>query len=133
MTRPGVTPSPGLDTTTCVIYMRSVPGYPDHRALTQPLSLVMMDGSAEFIPVDFAWDGSSVPWVFQGFFPRHKHPIASARHDYRCHRARTKAERRFADEQFRLDVATTSWPITAAVAYAGVRIGALLGLGKCRD
>ena len=113
-----------------IIYMRNVPGEPNHRALTQPLPCLRMDGTMDYVPVDFSWDGSSVPWVFQGFFPRHNHPIASCRHDYRCLNARTKAERKFADKEFEKDVGTTSWWITKKVGYIGVRVGAYLGIGK---
>jgi len=112
-----------------IIYMRSVPGKPDHRALTQPLSCGNPDGSAGLVPVNFEWDGSSVPWIFQGFFPRHKHPIASCRHDWRCLHARNPAERKWADKEFEADVGRTSWWVTKKLGYAGVRIGALLGIG----
>jgi len=50
----------------------------------------MPDGSIDMIPIDFTWDGSSVPYVFQGFFPRHRHPVSSAKHDYRCGKAKNK-------------------------------------------
>jgi hypothetical protein len=113
-----------------LIYMRNVPGKPTHRALTSPLKYVKYGGGVGMIPVDFEWDGSSVPWVFQGVFPRHRHPIASCRHDWRCRNAKTAAERLFADKEFERDVGTTSWWITKKVGYLGVRIGAYLGIGK---
>jgi len=108
-----------------LIYMRNVEGQPDHRALTAPL--VCDD---EYIPIDFTWDGSSVPRLFQGFFPRHRHPVASCRHDFRCGRAKNKAERAYADKQFEIDVGKTSWKITSKVGYLGVRIGAFFGIGS---
>ena len=113
-----------------IIFMRNVEDDPDGRALTQPLYCINQDGTDDCIPIDFTWDGSSVPWVFQGFFPRHRHPIASCRHDWRSHRAKNRSERRFADEQFRLDVGATSWRITAWFGYAGVRVGAFFGVGS---
>lgn len=112
-----------------ICYMRTVLGKPDCRALTRPLPAVNFDGSPGFVPEEFEWDGSSVPWIFQRLFPRHKHPIASCRHDWRCLHARSSAERKWADEQFRDDVGRTSWWITKQLGYAGVRIGAALGIG----
>ena len=113
-----------------IIYMRTVLERPNNRVLTRPLYCKNFDGMMGIIPVGFEWDGSSVPWVFQGFFPRHRHPIASCRHDWRCKNAKNAAERKFADEQFKLDVGETSWWITAQVGYIGVRAGAFLGIGN---
>lgn len=115
---------------TQIIHMRNVPGTPDNRALDKPLPLLLQDGTTGEVPVDFEWDGSSVPWAFQGLFPRHNHPIASCRHDYRCKHAKNPAERKFADKEFEKDVGTTSWWITKKVGYIGVRIGAFLGIGS---
>ena len=109
--------------------MRNVPGRPDHRALDAPLPCLDFDGSDSFVPVNFEWDGSSVPFLFQGIFPRHKHPIASCRHDWRCRLAQNAAQRKWADQQFEKDVGTTSWWITKKVGYLGVRIGAMVGIG----
>ena len=110
--------------------MRNVPGKPKYRALTAPLSCLMSDGSHEDIPIDFEWDGSSVPWIFQGFFPRHNHPISSCKHDYRCSKAKNKAERAWNDKEFEKDVGTTSWWITKKAGYVGVRVGAFFGIGN---
>ncbi len=115
--------------TGTIICMRNVPGKPNHRALTAPLPYRRMDGTTGLIPPPFDWDGSSVPWIFQGFFPRHKHPIASCRHDWRCRNAETPGERLFADREFERDVGRTSWWITKKFGYIGVRIGAYLGIG----
>ena len=112
-----------------IIYMRSVPGKPDYRALTQPLRCDNFDGTYGYVPVNFEWDGSSVPFIFQGIFPRHKHPIASCRHDWRCLMAKNPVDRRFADKEFEKDVGKTSWWLTKKVGYLGVRIGAFLGIG----
>lgn len=114
-----------------VICMSNVPEKknPHLRRLTQPLPALCPDGTTEMIPAGFEWDGSSVPWLFQGLFPRHRHPVASCRHDWRCRHAKTPAERKWDDGQFRIDVGRTSWWITKQVGYAGVRIGAWLGVG----
>lgn len=114
-----------------LIFMRNVPESinPHLRKLIYPLPCLNADGTAGEIPVNFEWDGSSVPWVFQRIFPRHRHPVASCRHDWRCRHARTKAERLFADQEFRRDVGRTSWWVTALVGYIGVRVGAYLGIG----
>lgn len=113
-----------------LIFMRNDPSDPDLRALTAPLSCLMPDGSVDEIPIGFLWNGNSVPFIFQPLFPRHNHPIASCRHDYRCGKARNTAERLFADKEFKKDVGTTGWWITAEVGYVGVRAGALLGIGS---
>lgn len=108
------------------IYMRNVPDKPLHRALTAPLRLNRLGAE---IPAGFEWDGSSVPKIFQNIFPRHRHPIASCRHDWRCQHAQNAAERKEADRHFRDDVGATSWWITKQVGYGGVRLGALFGVG----
>jgi len=113
-----------------IIYMRSVPGKPTHRALTKKLSCQNQDGSEGFIPFNFQWDGSSVNIFIRGIFPRHRHPIASCCHDWRCKNAKTKADRAFADKEFKKDVEKTSWWITAIVGYIGVRIGTFFGYGS---
>jgi hypothetical protein len=112
-----------------LIFMRNVPNKPRNRVLTEPLKYVRYGGGVGLIPSGFEWDGSSVPWIFQGFFPRHWHPIASCRHDWRCKKAMTPEERLFADKEFERDVGTTSWWITKKVGYLGVRIGAFFGVG----
>ncbi len=112
-----------------IIHMRNVPGKPDYRALDSDLICQNLDGSVGVVPAGFEWDGSSVPVIFQGVFPRHKHPIASCRHDWRCRNAKNAVERKWADERFREDVGTTSWWITKQIGFIGVRAGALLGIG----
>jgi hypothetical protein len=113
-----------------LIYMRTVPGHPEMRALTRPLLCETQDRNHEFIPVGFTWDGSSAPWIFNGIFPRHRHPIASCRHDWRCGHATNSRERAWADKEFEKDVGKTSWWITKKLGYVGVRIGALFGIGS---
>lgn len=118
-----------------IIHMRNVPGdtgpnTDDNRALDVPLPLLMMDGTMSEIPKDWIWNGASVPWAFRGLYPQHSHPIASCRHDYRCAKARSAAQRKFADQQFEIDTGTTSWWITKKIGYIGVRIGAFLGIGS---
>jgi hypothetical protein len=110
--------------------MCNVPGKPVHRKLLEPLSLSMKDGHISQIPAGFEWDGSSVPFIFQGIFPRHRHPIASCRHDYRCKQAKNKSDRAFADKEFEKDVGKTSWWITKKIGFIGVRIGAFFGVGN---
>lgn len=111
-----------------ILYMRTIPGKPLNRALTKPLFCETQDGKHGYIPAGFEWDGAS-SGLFAPIFPRHNHPIASCRHDYRCRNARTPAERKWADEQFEEDVGRTSWWITKKVGYIGVRIGAMFGVG----
>jgi len=113
-----------------IVFMRTVPGEPKLRTLTHPLECKMWDGTIHHIPAGFSWNGNSVPFVFRGLFPRHDHPLASVKHDYRCSKARNAAERAWADVQFQADIATTGWWITAKIGYIGVRIGALFGIGS---
>lgn len=113
-----------------IIHMRNIPGTDDARALDRPLPCLMPDGTTDMIPSDFSWDGNSTPFLVRPIFPRHNHPIASCRHDYRCGKAKNKAERKFADVEYERDVGTTSWWITKKVGYIGVRIGALFGIGS---
>jgi hypothetical protein len=107
------------------IYMTNVPGSEKHMELHHPLAMRMFDGSWGVIPEGYRWDGSSVPWIFRGLFPRHDHPIASCRHDWRCVNAKNREERAWADKEFEQDVGTTSNYLTKKFGYIGVRIGAL--------
>ena len=116
-----------------IICMRNVPEEPNNphlRSLTSPLPYLLPDGTWSEIEVGFTWNGSSVPWIFQGLFPRHRHPVASCRHDKRCEDAKTREERAWADKEFEKDIGTTSWWITKKIMYIGVRIGAFFGLGS---
>jgi len=113
----------------CLVYMHTVFERPLARVLDKPLSCVLFGGSPGFVPVGFESDGSSVPEIFRGIFPRHRHPIAFFRHDYRCRIAKSKFERLWADKQFEKDVGTTSWWLTKKIGYIGVRIGAFFGAG----
>jgi len=134
-----------------VIYMKSVPGKPLYRTLTRPLKLKTIDNRQSEIPVGFEWDGSSsellpetkskfkrillrviaepLNFCMRSVFPRHRHPIASCRHDWRCLHSKNWKERKWADKQFEIDVGKTSWWITKKIGYYGVRIGAWLGIG----
>ena len=115
--------------TGIIIYMRNVPGSKGKfRALCDPLYCENIDGTEGYIPKDFIWNGSS-SGILSPLFPRHNHPIASCRHDYRCGNAKTKKDRKFADKQFEKDVGTTSWWITKKIGYIGVRIGSFFGVG----
>jgi hypothetical protein len=106
------------------IYMRNVKQSGDKRQLTCALPC----GTGK-VPIGFIWDGSSSPPGFRWLFPRHNHPIASCRHDWRCRNAKNAKERKFADAEFKKDVGRTSCKITATVGYIGVRAGAMLGIG----
>jgi len=112
-----------------IIHMRNVPGGKGKlRALDKPLYCKNMDGSDGYIPANFKWNGASSGF-FTFAFPRHNHPIATCRHDFRCQNAKTPKERKFADKQFKVDVGTTSSKITQNMGYLGVRIGSFFGIG----
>ena len=101
------------------IYMENVPGKPDHMRLSSPLRLSVKT----YIPAGFEWDGSSVPRLFRAIFPKWRHPIASCCHDYRCSRAKNKADRKAADVEFKKQVAETSKK-ESWIGYIGVRVDA---------
>lgn len=122
----------GMTHSGTIICMRNVPGNGKMRALLAPLPCENFDGSPGLIPTGFMWDGST-SGPFAPFFPRHNHPIASCRHDYRCLHAKSPEERAWADRKFREDVGKTSWWITKQAGYLGVRVGALLGIGVHYD
>lgn len=113
-----------------IVYMRTDPKRPLMRVLTRPLPCMNMDGTPGFVPEDFESDGSSVPELLRGVFPRHRHPVAFFRHDKRCRYTQNDAERLWADQEFKKDVRSTSWWITAQIGYIGVRIGAFFGVGS---
>jgi len=113
-----------------ILFMRTVPGKPELRALTLSLECKMWDGTTDLIPAGFSWDGNSIPFIFRGLFPRHDHPLASIKHDYRCSKAKNTAQRAWSDLEFQADVGTTGWWITKKIGYIGVRIGAFLGIGS---
>lgn len=112
-----------------VVYMRTVLERPLNRVLTQPHYCPGKNGNQDIVPAEFEWDGSSVPALLQFIIQRHRHPVASCRHDWRCRNAKNPEERKWADEQYRKDVGSTSWKITALAGYVGVRIGATFGVG----
>ena len=100
---------------------------PDVRQLTSPIPC----GDGE-VPKGFISDGASCGVMrYAGIFafPKHKHPIAFFRHDWRCSLAANAKERRFADNEFRLDVARTGTWWESIKGYIGVRLGAILGIG----
>lgn len=113
-----------------LITFQNVPGKPDHRKLYLSLPYIDFDGNDNFIPSGFVWNGSSVPFGFNAVFPRHRHPVASCRHDFRCALAKNAAQRKFADDEFEKDVGKTSWWVTKKLGWLGVRAGALLGIGS---
>lgn len=118
--------------TGTVIHMRNIPAKADGwRALDHPLECPMWPGweGAEEVPQDFEWNGHS-SGILSPMWPKWNHPISSCRHDWRCQNAKNAKQRKWADEQFRVDVGTTSWWITKQVGYLGVRAGAMLGIGS---
>lgn len=113
-----------------IIDMQNVPGCPKLRNLTKPLPIKNMDGTEGFIKPPFVWNGASGFWATHLVFPRHDHPIATCRHDYRCFHAKNKEERKWADKEFKKDVGTTAGWWMQTKGYVGVRVGAFLGIGS---
>ena len=124
-----------------VLYYRTVPERGDKwRALTAPLSCPMwpwwegpeeLPGGCDNPADDFHWDGHS-SGILSPLYPRHSHPISSARHDFRRAAARNAEELAWGDAAYYRDVRTTGWRITATIGYLGVRAGAILGIGVRR-
>ena len=122
----------------------SIKGKPDWRRLIEPLPC----GNG-FVEQGHESDGATVMFMrsipFLGF-PKHKHPIASRRHDRRCEIAawfkaiakqfprfskerkfymqRYKVLRKFADDEFYIDVGKGGTKWEQRKGYIGVRAGA---------
>lgn len=127
----------GWDRTTAI---ESLPDCLDWMVVVKPLPCG--DG---YIQPGFQYNGASVGWFryvpFFGF-PKWRHPIATARHDFRCglmtllHEVGTISTkeaqhlRRIADELFKKDIAlgqtnaVRSW-WEQTKGYIGVRVGAI--------
>jgi hypothetical protein len=106
---------------------RTIEGEPICRALTKVRLCPMPDGTVDEIPVDYEWDGSSVPRLFQGAFPKWRHPIASVLHDWGCeHSTDSPEDRKWHDDKFQDNVGSTSWWLTKKVGWLGVRTGAFM-------
>jgi len=115
-----------------IIHMRNVPEKGDGwRALDTYLPCPMWPGykGPQSVPDDFEWNGHS-SGLLAPVFPKWNHPIASCRHDFRCEKAQNAEQRAWADKEFEKDVGTTSWWITKKLGYAGVRLGAMFGIGQ---
>ena len=106
--------------------MRNITGKPDHMALDAPL---LRNGDGDDVPVDFEWDGASVPRFMRWIFPKWRHPKASCGHDFDCKNAKDREERKIADQRFKRVTKRTS-RIEADIGYAGVRVGAFFGIGS---
>lgn len=96
-----------------------------------------------WVPVDFAFDGASAPRIFWGIIPPFKRTKkAACIHDWLCRNAKNKEDRAYADKMFYealkevqvVDKKTGKKKpglnaARCAIGYAGVRLGALLGIG----
>lgn len=113
------------------VYERTIPGKPDWHELLKRLPCG--DG---YVEVGHESDGATVMFMrsipFLGF-PKHKHPIATRRHDKRCEQAAKYKKtnkplyrklRKIADKMFRVDVGKGGTKWEQVKGYAGVRIGA---------
>ena len=109
----------------------TIKGKPDWRRLLEELPCG--DG---FVEVGHESDGATVMFMrsipFFGF-PKHKHPIATRRHDKRCEeaakykktdKARYKKLRKIADQMFKADVGMGGTKFEQLKGYFGVRVGA---------
>ena len=100
------------------------------RVTTAPLPLEMWEGfePPDEIPADHPWNGNSTG-ILSPLYPRWNHPLASAGHDFRCEKAETTEQRKWADQKYQEEVGRTGWWITKKIGYAGVRIGSFFGVG----
>lgn len=121
------------------ISMDSIPGCLDWKEVTEPLPC-----GEGYINPPFRFDGSSSS-IFRFLIPKWRHPIASARHDFRCSLLRDMVTegmpmkqaqklRQIADKLFRDDLTIgqqTKWrsKFESLAGYYGVRIGAMLRIG----
>ena len=122
------------------LHVSTIPGKTDWRRTLNEVPI----GDTVIAP-GFEFNGASVgPLRFA--FPKWKHPIATVRHDKRCNQAalpkaeakkypyfspaakllrkRYKMERKFADDQFKIDVGVNGTKWEQRVGFIGVRIGA---------
>lgn len=122
-----------------LISLDSIKGKLDYKVLTSPLPC-----GEGYIAPPFEFNGSS-SGPFRFLIPKWRHPIASARHDFRCDLLRQRVEegmnkasakqlRKIADKLFRDDLRIgqeSNWrcQLESSAGYYGVRIGALLGIG----
>jgi len=84
----------------------------------------------EVVSAGFRWDGASAPRPLWFVIAPWKNPKASLWHDFKCGQAKNNAERKQADKEFKELVGSEESYIEKTLGYAGVRIGALLGVGN---
>ena len=121
------------------VVLQSVPGRLDWKKIARPLPC-----GEGWVPEGFEFDGSS-SGPFRFLIPKWRHPIASARHDWRCELIRqligdgmpmreAHRLRRVSDVLFREDLALgqRGWCrkfVETNAGYIGVRVGALFRIG----
>jgi len=86
--------------------------------------------NGDTVPKGFLTDGASSPRIFWGIVSPFLNPKSSCYHDYLCSIAKNKAERKLADKEYRKLVGSENSKVEKILAYAGVRIGAWLGIGN---
>ena len=109
------------------LYCKTVKDKPELRELTKPFYYKGVS-----IPIGFQWDGASCPRVFWAIIPPFASTIkASCIHDFLCHTATCRVDRFVADNIFKdmLQEAKLN-PARVYLGYAGVRLGAFLGIGN---
>ena len=83
------------------------------------------------VPSGFVFDGASAPRIFWSIIPPFKRTKkASCIHDYLCRNAKSKEDRKRADEIFYRMLQESGISETRCkIGYLGVRIGAFFGAG----
>ena len=112
---------------TAVIMKHAAPG---ELELIQPFYF-----NGTYIESGFVWDGASSPGIPIARFlaPKfHKNIKASLVHDWLCRKARNQKERKKADLAYYLmkRYVEEDTEFRCKVGYAGVRAGALIGIGN---
>lgn len=122
------------------IKMAAVKGCLSHKQLLEPIPC-----GNSWIPLPFKWDGSSNPRFLSPLIPKWRHPVFSAKHDFRCKIIRQLRRdgmswreamklRKIADKLGREDImigqkSKLVGETEAFIAYIGVRLGAYIGAG----
>lgn len=119
------------------IYCRTITAKPGWRKLVKDYTYKTDAGSTITVPCHYEWNGASTPWLARWIIPKFELTLeASCVHDFGCEKAKTKEERKFADNIFREMLGkkekpngkkAVSW-LRRWLGYNGVRVGAFFNI-----
>jgi hypothetical protein len=119
------------------IHCRTIDDKPGWRKLTKAYSFTTSEAITILVPNGYEWNGASTPWFAKMIIPKFEKTLApSCIHDYLCEHAKTKEDRKFADDVFlemlRRKNKKTGKPrmgkIRSRLGWLGVRIGAFFSI-----